>query len=236
MESDTSSLFYMLLLRGAIMNIHVGTQFHRKHLLNTLIMYLKPMEIEWYPVCDSNEIAAFDDNIEDWIHPILCEPLQSPPEHACRKLNDFLDSIEINDDDYYCFLGDDDMYEQGFFDTIREQTAEIVMCSLSRGNAIPEGAHPHPTYPLIISGPESVRVYNIGMAQYIMKGKIAKQIRFKNQNNFDDGLFAEELKSRWPNKIEYLPYLFVFGNYFEPGRYTDDSWKLKDNWRLPVYV
>ena len=218
------------------MKIHVGTQFHRNYLLPTLIHYLEPMNIKWYPVCDPEEIKTFENINKPWIHPILCKPLQSPPEHACRKLNDFIENIAINDNDYYCFMGDDDMYEPGFFDVIRKQTTPIIFVSLSRGDTIPEGAHPHPTYPLIMRDPDDVRVYNIGMTQYIMKGSIVKQMRFKNQNNFDDGIFGEDLKNKFPNQAKFIHDLFVFGNYFEPGRYTNDNWKLKKHWELPKYV
>jgi hypothetical protein len=217
------------------MKIHVGTQFHREGLLKTLIHNLEPMGIEWYPVCDSEEIKAFETNNKPWIHPILCKPLQSPPEHACRKLNNFLDGIEIDDNDYYCFLDDDSMYEPGFFDVIRQQTSKIIFCSLSRGDSIPVGAHPHPTYPLIIRGLNDVRVYNIGMCQYIIKGEIAKKVRFRNQNNFDDGIFAENLKRLFPHDCHFLPDLFVFGNYFEPGRYNN-NWKIKSHWKGPEII
>lgn len=218
------------------MKIHIGTQFHRENLLETLIHYLEPMDIEWYPVCDSEEIKNFGNNDKNWIHPILCEPLCSPPEHACRKLNNFIEGIDIDDDDYYCFLDDDSMYEPEFFDIIRQQAAKILFCSLSRGDSIPVNAHPHPVYPLIIKSHEDIRVYNIGMCQYIIKGDILKKMRFRNQNNFDDGIFAEDLKRLFPQYCVFLPDLFVFGNYFEPGRYTNDNWKRKKHWELPEYV
>lgn len=217
------------------MRIHVITPFYRKHLLPTIINYLKFTGIEWYPVCDEIDIRAFDSNDELWIHPILCAPLNRN-DHAVRKLNDFIDVTDIIDDDYYGFCGDDDGYEPGFFDTIRRQSAKIIFTSLSRGDTIPNGAHPHPTYPLIIRGPEDVKPCNIGLCQFVIKGEILRQMRFHNKHNYDDGLFAQELKDRFPNDCVYLPDLFSFGNYLEPGRYTSDAWKIKPHWRLPEYA
>lgn len=215
------------------MNVHLATAFYRKHLLRTHIERLRGAGVHFYPVCEYRDVYDFCDNREPWIHPILCEPLKSH-EHAVRKLNNFLNAVKIVDDDYYCFMGDDDGHEPGFFDMIRQQTAGVVFVSLSRGNAIPAGAHPHPTYPLIIRGPADVRVYNIGLCQYVMKGYVARQMRFRNQNNYDDGVFADELKNKFPNDLCFLPNLFAFGNYYEPGRYTNDAWKIKPNWELPV--
>ena len=145
----------------------------------------------------------------------------------------------IIDEDYYGFMGDDDMYEDGFFDAIRQQTSKIVYVSLSRGNATPTNdpkAAPHPTFPLIIKGLDNVKVCAIGLPQYFMKGSILKQMRFNNTKNCDDGYFAEELAKRWPNDLKFLPEYFAFGNFFEPGRYTNNNWKLKPNWELPKLI
>ena len=214
------------------MDIHIICPFSRGFMIPVLIKYLKPCNIQFYPVCDSKEMEYFKNNTESWIHPVSCPPLTIPGDQAYRKLNDFIDSQTIVDDDYYGFMGDDDMYEPGFFDTIRQHESDIIFCSLYRGDTIPEGAHPHPAKPLIIRGPESVRVYNIGLPQYIIKGRILKKIRFNNANNFDDGLFAEDLLKRFKN-ILFLPDLFVFGNSFYPCRYTSSKNFIKPEWRLP---
>jgi hypothetical protein len=221
------------------MNIHIITPFHRENMIKTLIKYMEPMNIIWYPVCDPDEIQSFEGINEDWIRPVLCPPLIIPPDQAFRKLNDFLNAAEIIDKDYYAFMGDDDMFEPGFFDVIKQQTAKIIFCSLARGDTIPaeaEGAGRHPVYPLIINGPEDVRVFNIGLMQFIIKGEIARQVRFNNTSNHDDGKMAEFLKNTFPDDIVYLPGWFGFGNYFEPGRYTNNNWKLKPEWKLPEII
>lgn len=216
------------------MKIHVICPFMRQHLLATLIDYLEPMNIEWYPIVLERE--KFEINIE-WIHQIIINDL---PEGGLgyKKVNYFIDTYPIVDEDYYCLMGDDDMYEQAFFDEIKKQTADIIYVSLSRGNAIPtyEGVTPHATYPLIITKLEDVRRYNINFAQYIMKGKILKQMRFGYIENCEDGIFAEQLKEKFPNDYIFLPNLFVFSNYFEPERYTNNDWKIKQHWELPKII
>jgi hypothetical protein len=217
------------------MRVHIISAFYRKQLVPTLVNYFEPMNIDWYPVCDYNDIEIFKDNTKTWIHPILCPPLKLPGDQAFKKLNDFIDQKIIIDNDYYCFCGDDDMYEPGFFDVIKQQTAKIIFTSIACGDTIPPTS-PHNIHPMIIRTFDDIAICRIGLPQYIIKGEILKQIRFKNEQPYDDGTFAVELKTRFPNDCIFLPDLFAFGNYFEPGRYTNDNWKLKSNWELPKII
>jgi len=215
------------------MKIHVICPFMRHHLLPTLLNYLEPMSIEWYPIVLEEE--KFEVNLE-WVHQIVIPNL---PEGGLgyKKVNWFIETQEIVNEDYYCIMGDDDIYEQGFFDVIKTQTSKIIYVSMSRGNAIPtyEGVTPHATHPLIINNLNDVRRYNINFAQYIMKGEILKQMKFGWVINCEDGIFAEDLKEKFPNDCTFIPNLFVFGNYFEPERYTNNEWKIKSHWELPQY-
>lgn len=219
------------------MNIHIICPFSRKKLLPTLIKYLKPTGIIWHPVCDPNDIVAFENIDESWIKPFLCEPFK-PNDMCYRKIDDYLNANNIIDDDYYGFTGDDDMYEPGFFNVIRSQTAKILVYSCYRGDSISDepNSEPHPVYPLIINKLDDIRTCNVGLGMYMLKGEILKQIRFGNEHKWGDGYFAEELKRRWPNDIKIITDLFVFGNYFQPGRFTSKEKFLKSNWELPKYV
>ena len=217
--------------------IHIITPFYRKHLLKTLIHYLEPMNIEWHPVCDLVDIEAFENNNREWIQPLLCSSFK-PGEQCYRKLNDFIDNTVIIDNDYYCFNCDDDMYEPDFFNNIRNQTSNILIVSMVRGNSITHNPDiiNHPNFPLIQKSLNDIRVCNIGLQQYIIKGLILKQMRFGITRDIDDGLFAEELKRKFPNDIKFLSDCFVFFNYFEPGRYTNNDWKIKSHWELPKII
>lgn len=217
------------------MNIHIICPFYRKYLLSTIIYYLEPTGIFWHPVCDPTDIKIFKNNKKNWIKPLLVEPFK-PEEQCYRKINDFIEKETIIDNDYYGFMGDDDMYEPGFFNVIREQTAKIIFFSNYRGDTIPaDDPSQHPIYPLIIDGPDKIRTCNIGMGMYILKGEILKQTKFDLTCIWDDGHYAEMLKERWPDDFICIPDLFVFGNYFQPGRFTTTKKFLKKTWELPNY-
>jgi hypothetical protein len=213
------------------MKIHIITAFYRVHLIPTLIHYYEPMGIEWYPMVAA-ERNKFPD--KEWIHPIVVPEL-SPTDQSYRKIIDFAETQEIIDDDYYGFLGDDDMFEPGFFDVIRQQTAKILVCSLYRGDHVPrgDGSEPHPARVIIQESLSDIRVCNIGLGMFIIKGEIFKQEGLTNNHKWDDGRWAERLRDKFPNDIKFLPDLFVFGAFFQPGRYTDSTKFLKPTWELP---
>jgi hypothetical protein len=215
------------------MDIHILCPFYRVHLLPTLIHYFEPMGIQWHPIVGHDVKVSFD---RDWIIPLRTNELK-PGEGCYRKINDFIETQQIIDDDYYGFLDDDSMYEPGFFDIIRQQTAKILFYSVYRGNSIPknDGAEPHSIHPIRITSLKDIRVCNIGLGMCIIKGEILKQTKFKNTHKWDDGRYMERLKLRFPNEIQILPDLWVFGNYFQVGRYTDATKFIKSNWRLPEY-
>jgi hypothetical protein len=191
------------------------------------------MNIQWYPMV-SPERDIFEKR--SWVHPLHTKELV-PGEACFRKLNDFLETQEIIDSDYYGFIDDDSMYEPGFFDIIRQQTAKIIIYSLSRGDTIPnDEVAKHPTNPLIIKSLRDIRVGNIGLPQYILKGEIIKQTRFDPTHYHGDGYYAHILRMKFPQEIKILSDLFVFGNYFQPGRYTDATKFLKPSWFLPEII
>lgn len=206
------------------MNFHVIMPFYRKHLTQKLIKYFEPMKLIWHPICDSVDIEPFKNITLEWIHPLLCQPM-NPADQCYRKNNDFINAGNLVDEDYYGFLHDDDMYVPGFINKIKQQTAKIIFFSASRGQVCPDDDHPWkwPPVPLLINTIDDVRIAGIDMCQYIMKGEILRQIIFGNSSVCDDGIFAETLKKIWPNDILILPEIGVNFNYFQPGRYIIDG-------------
>jgi hypothetical protein len=199
--------------------IHIICPFYREHLLPTLIKYLEPMNIIFHPVITPIENVPIQ---KDWIKPLVT-PIDAYVI-AYEKINKFIENYKIEDNDYYGFMGDDDMYSPGFFDVIREQTANILVYSLLRGDQVPEdNIEKHPIYPLIISKLSDMQVCNIGLLQYIVKGHILKQTRFNSGHKWGDGMYAEMLRDRFPNEIKFLPDLFAYGNYLQLGRYIKDA-------------
>ena len=82
------------------MNIHIITPFYRKYLVKTLVHYLRPMGIEWIPMCDPVDIQGFANVDEPWIHPLLCPPLNLSRDQSYKKINDYLDKgyLILNED------------------------------------------------------------------------------------------------------------------------------------------
>jgi len=216
------------------MKIHVLTPFYRVYLAPTLIHYLEPMGIEWYPIMTPSELYPFN---KDWIHPVYMDSELPPNAKCCYKFNVFLEQNEIIDNDYYVFMCDDNMYEPGFFDVIRQQTAKIVIFSLYRGDTIPnDGAKErHLTTILRPKRLLDVRPGNIDYAQYIIKGELFKTHPFNAYQGCTDGIYIQKLCFEHPNDIIFLPDLYAWFNYFQPGRYTNKKRFPKDNWELPEY-
>ena len=215
------------------MQIHILCPFYRVHLLPTLIHYFEPMNINWHPIVGHDLQVSFN---WEWVYPLKTDEC-SPTDQCYRKINDFIDTQQIIDDDYYGFLDDDSMYEPGFFDIIRQQTAKILFYSAYRGDSIPrDGSEPHPATTLKTRSLYDIRVCHVGFGMCILKGEIFKQTRFKNTHKWDDGRYMEELKSRFPNEIKILPDLYLLFNYFQPGRFTDKTKFLKPTWELPTII
>lgn len=197
--------------------------FYRRHYYQKLKDAFEPMNLIWHPVCDPVDIEPFKNNQIPWIQPVLCPPLDLSKDQCYKKNNDFIETFPIEDEDYYGFIHDDDMYVAGFIDKIKQQTAKIIFYSASRGDSWPTediGPYNWPPVPLIINSLDDVRVANIDMCQYIVKGEILKQTRFGNSSVCDDGHYAEYLKNTWPNDCLVLPEFGINFNYFQPGRYT----------------
>jgi hypothetical protein len=206
------------------MNFHAIMPFYRKHLAQKLTAHFATMGVIWHPVCDPVDIEPFKDNATDWIQPVLCPPLKIPQEQCYRKVNDFIDSFMIIDDDYYGFIHDDDMYAPGFIDRVKQQAAKIIFYSASRGQRHSNiDGYGWPPIPLIINNLDDVRLCNIDFCQMIVRGEILRQTRMGYSVSCDDGHYAVMLKTRWPNDIKIFPEIGINFNYFQPGRYDVDK-------------
>lgn len=217
------------------MKIHILTPFYRRYLSKTLVHYLEPMGVEWYPICAPGEDMLIE---KPWIHKVNVEKLVNK-QNAWKKINDFVDMHEIDENDYYGIMCDDNMYEPGFFDIIRQQNAKIIMFSMYRGDRVPVELPdvPHPASTLIINGPGAVRPGNIDIMQYIMKGDIFKTHRFDIYDHaYSDGHYAVHFRDEHLDEIKFIPDLFALFNYFQPGRYTRPELFLKPTWKMPEII
>lgn len=212
------------------MNFHVIMPYYRQFLKDELIAHFSKMNVIWHPVCDPIDAKSFENNTIEWIKPLLCQPLKKG-DMAYRKINDFINSKNIIDEDYYSFCHDDDMYVEGFVDKIKQQNSKIIYFSMCRGDKTPKcDISQWPPVPIILHKLEEVHVANIDMCQMIVKGEILKQTQFGYRDGCDDGRYAEMLKTRWPNDTIILPEIGINFNYFQLGRYTNATYLTKINW------
>lgn len=207
------------------MDFHVIMPYHRSYLHDILKEQFSKMEVIWHPVCDPDEIKDFQNDTEEWIDPVSCCYLTIPGDQCYKKVNDFIESTIIVDDDYYGFLGDDDMYAPDFVNKIKKFIdAGVIITSMSRGDnyTTDQVMYNWPPVPIYQHKFDDVRVANIDFCQMIVRGWILKNTKFHNSSVCDDGEYAVHLKNVYGNDICFLPEIGVFKNFYEPNRYNTD--------------
>ena len=215
------------------MILHILCPFYRVNLAKTLVKYFEPEKIEYYPIVAPKEDIDFG---VSWVHNIRVKELNTG-EQCFRKFNDFADNQSIYDNDYYAFVCDETVFEPGFFYIIRNQTGDVIFFSSYRGDSIPsDGSTPHLPGVFYVKSKNDVRIGTIGLGQFIIKGSVFKKTRFKVDKSVCDGEFAVELLYGNNGRIAYLPNSFVFSNYLQPGRFTDESKFIKSHWKLPEII
>jgi hypothetical protein len=206
-------------------NIHIVTAFSRFYLLDKLIQYYEPMNIIWHPIVfASEEIGSFN---KSWIEPLVIpdseRKFNGVFDVGYYKKNFFIQTVDINPDDYYCILDDDDGIEANVFEEIKNMDDDIIFISLKRGYNIPKDTIPERRYDIstLIAAPENVEIGKIGQQQYIVKGKIFKLLYFNEHDHCADGYAAIWLKENY--SVKYEKNLYALFNYFEPGRWNQGT-------------
>jgi hypothetical protein len=201
--------------------IHLIMPFSRHENKETLTEAYRPMGIIWHPIVFEDEEKPFG---EDWILPFII-PMHSSD---CKvkmpgtyKRNRWIEKNQIIDEDYYVTVDDDDMYEPGVFDAVKQMDDDIVIISMKRGNNCPDGVSLERRYPTdtLIANPGNVRIGEISAQQSFVKGKIFKQHFFNEGYHCWDGEIAIHHKEGG-EQIAYRPDLFALFNYYEPGRWA----------------
>jgi hypothetical protein len=190
-----------------------------------LINHLKPKNIKWHVITDSDSENSFTFN-DDWVSHYVCPNEGVEFWVRCNNsINWFISNTDIQDNEYYGILNDDDGYEDLFFEKLRYRISQtnlnndLIICSMLRGHNTPVDAEPvrrHPTNTLIAC-PESMFVGSVGVEQFFVKGEILKKHRLPLTTCGDGELISELVKTY---EATYLPDIYVWFNYFEPGRWN----------------
>lgn len=192
------------------MQIHVSTPLWRVENIPALIEYLEPEQVTWHPICD------YPINFgKDWILPIVCVPPDDwhPGAYKTKYLQEY---VEIVDDDYWAFMNDDDLYETGFFNKIRQCTEDVIVVSMMRGNhPVDSTGAPYDCFTLL-AAPQNMIVAGVGNQQFVIKGRVFRQMPIHN-TGLADGMIGEWLKAHYP--IRYEPSWYAYFNRLQPGRW-----------------
>lgn len=199
-------------------NYHVLTPMNRYENLRRLVPHLESQKIIWHVVVD-DEVPFHLSFKQPWIYYYRYPNVANEFWARCNSsLNWLLDTLTLPDDDYVCFLNDDDGYEPGFFDKLREHQDDVIVTSMKRGNQTPAGVRPeraHGTNTLEAK-PENMKVGYVGVEQMFAKAKIMKYVRLPI-HIAGDGQMIEYVYTT--NPVKFLPEANVLFNYFEPGRW-----------------
>lgn len=200
------------------MNYHVVTPYARFQNLVPQIRMMEPFKVYWDLLLDDD--TPFRIWVPgDWVRVFYFPPVKPFWKAWQMHLNRYITTVPIIDEDRYCVMNDDDAYEPGFFDKISKHSADIVLCSMLRGQRTPpeaEPVHAHGTETLVAC-PENVQVCHIGCEQMICSGRVFSTIRFAEHQNAD-GMAIVEACSK--HRVEYAPEAFAWFNYYEPGRWN----------------
>ncbi len=192
--------------------IHVITPFSRAHLWYSQVEQLLTKNVQWHPIVVADALIPDYAQLH-WIHPHLVTFTEKDVFDICyAKLQHWLDTAQIIDDDYYVFMCDDDGYTPNFFDQLRSCSADVVWVTVY-GRTIVQNP-----------SPPNLRVGSCGLRSYCVKGRVAKQMRFDQTQRCADGLMAMWLHANVDSQA-WRPDMIVLYNYFEPGRWTDPVWR-----------
>lgn len=206
------------------MKFNVVTPLARFENLPRLKESLKQHDVVWHIITDndSNYIHTLDGS---WINHYECPNEGLDFWVRCHNsLNWFFHTQNIQAEEYYCVLNDDDAYEDEFFQKVKYQVeansiiTDVLICSMLRGHHTPTDVDPvrhHPTDTLI-AHPANVRVGSVGLEQFIAKGKVLKDINIP-LTACGDGEFITALVSN--NNTAYLSDCYIKFNYLQPGRW-----------------
>lgn len=206
---------------------NVITPLARYQNLNKLMDMLEPKIIKWHIIIDKDSGIKIETE-KEWIKHYICPNNEKEFFERCNfAINWFIDTQEINDNQFYCILNDDDAYEPDFFDKIITAIAlrnsaeeKVLLCSMERGDNTPIEAIPirqHPTFKLWAM-PNRIGVGMTGIEQIILAGEILKKYRLPLLCD-GDGRFITHILSE--NQYSLVPEANVWFNYFEPGRWNN---------------
>lgn len=202
---------------------HILTPLKRVQNLRSLIGMLQYQEgIVWHILMDW-DMGFRIEFPQRWIHTYYVQQHHEKFWERCNfAINWFLDNHTIFTEDYYCILNDDDGYPPNFFTQLRKADGDVLITSMKRGDATPAGVQPERAhgFDTLIAKEEHMKPGYVGVEQIFMKGKVIKDVRLPLTIAGDGEMIQWVCQHHKPT---FVPDLFVWFNYLEPGRWTPTS-------------
>lgn len=180
---------------------------------------------------NKNEIVKSFSKFNVVLHPIISKAITFPKSRWIDPfeyylpdgvklsyyyaLNKFIQKGEINDNDYYMFLSDQDTLEAGFFNKLRWLATDFAVVSMKRGNERPY----FPSW-------RNMGRQGMNGQQLVIKGKRLKNEKFLD-NHIADAKFVSSLWTRYPHTdFTFINSANVLFNYLDPERWDPNTlWK-----------
>lgn len=207
------------------MKFNVITPMMRFKNIPLLKRMLSMYDVTWHVLVD--EDLGFGLNFDEpWIKSYRCtNDADTFWARSNTSLNWFIDH-QVTDDEYWCFLNDDDAYELDFFNKVEQKivdaiNTDVIIVAMERGYRLPDGHAPESAHPptRLHATPEFARRDHVSIEQIILKGSILKQFRIPLHPS-GDGIFIDEIIAyKTKDKVLYCDDINVLFNYYEPGRW-----------------
>ena len=138
--------------------------FTRKHLRDEVLQSFKGAVL--HTIMEQKDWIDWPEDVDAVLYGRTGREVDS----CYSKINYFIETQKINDEDYYCMMGDDDSIEDNVFEEIRKEHADVVFVSMKRGHYTPTDVpevNQHPTNTLW-ARPEYIKVGTVGLEQMFM--------------------------------------------------------------------
>jgi len=210
------------------MKFHVITVMKRSQNIEVMREMLRPKDVIWHIITDENDPYPYNFNEPDWIKHHVC-PESGLTEHYERcyyALNYFLETHDLEDEDMYSYLADDDALEPTFYEKVKSAESEIpgysiYLTSMERGHQTPAAVmnDVFRCYPptKLVAAAENICVGGVGLEQIMIKGSILRRYRFGYLHH-SDSIFISDVVHKYGALL--IPDANVWFNYYEPGRWN----------------
>jgi hypothetical protein len=200
-------------------SLHIVMPFIRARNKAFYLERFAALGVIWHPLTITSDNVSFatSKGVQPFHNDFSLKPEASI--FCYWKLNLFAHSGKgIEDDDYYWILGDDDYFSEHIPFSLSVCNSDVVFISMFRGlHLVPLLEFNSHDITTLYAAPENIKVGKIGLEQYIVKGKVLKNLNFQENLPTADGIIAEHLKVT--HRCEYQRDWFVFFNWFQPGRW-----------------